>query len=289
MATDYYTAYRGIANGVDGSFDHFVRHLDPFHLQHGYWRFHSVDDDRRAMASGFTTPEAVLSAAEENDTSSDQLNQIVICWVRGVNDPHSGKALSASASGHLQTIYELRHLLGLPMSSRGRIPLHPVSDDVRLKQYWEEKFKAPVSGLAQHHPEAGIVDVSNEGSPDGAPFQEKLSTVSSANVYDTPQYTKTEADTVQAEDATLAPSPNVPPGRSTSSLSGRVEAEETSPEPPRESIRTGGSPQVPSASQCDDLKHPSELPCMDCGEEDGHKHDCNIGSKCLSVQDYSYD
>ncbi|CAN9382878.1 unnamed protein product [Alternaria alternata] len=135
----YETAYIGIATTPSGGFDHFVRQLKTSHLAGGYWRFQSTDDDRRAYARGFTTPEDVLCAAE---STSEGFDEIFIRWIRGANDPNIRMALSGTPSQHLQTIYELRLLLGLPVSSRGQIPLYPISTKPRLRQYWEDKYRA---------------------------------------------------------------------------------------------------------------------------------------------------
>ncbi|RYN46784.1 hypothetical protein AA0118_g12401 [Alternaria tenuissima] len=135
----YETAYIGIATTPSGGFDHFVRQLKTSHLAGGYWRFQSTDDDRRAHARGFTTPEDVLCAAE---STSEGFDEIFIRWIRGANDPNIRMALSGTPSQHLQTIYELRLLLGLPVSSRGQIPMYPISTKPRLRQYWEAKYRA---------------------------------------------------------------------------------------------------------------------------------------------------
>ncbi|RYO58133.1 hypothetical protein AA0116_g7363 [Alternaria tenuissima] len=135
----YETAYIGIATTPSGGFDHFVRQLKTSHLAGGYWRFQSTDDDQRAYARGFTTPEDVLCAAE---STSEGFDEIFIRWIRGANDPNVRMALSGTPSQHLQTIYELRLLLGLPVSSRGQIPLYPISTKPRLRQYWEAKYRA---------------------------------------------------------------------------------------------------------------------------------------------------
>ncbi|KAG9195852.1 hypothetical protein G6011_00973 [Alternaria panax] len=140
----YETAYIGIAPAPNGDFDHFVRQLRTLHLTGGYWRFQSIEDDRRANARGFTTPEDVLCAAEFTDEGFDE---IFIRWVRGADDPNISMALSGTPSQHLQTIYELRLLLGLPVSSRGQIPQYPISTELRVKQFWEAKYRAQQSPL----------------------------------------------------------------------------------------------------------------------------------------------
>ncbi|KAF7672676.1 hypothetical protein GT037_009177 [Alternaria burnsii] len=140
----YETAYIGIATTPSGGFDHFVRQLKTSHLAGGYWRFQSTDDDRRAYARGFTTPEDVLCAAE---STSEGFDEIFIRWIRGANDPNIRMALSGTPSQHLQTIYELRLLLGVPISSRGQVPLYPISTKPRLRQYWEAKYRAQRSDI----------------------------------------------------------------------------------------------------------------------------------------------
>lgn len=148
--TSYQTAYCGIVYDQDGNFHHFVRQIDSSHLENGYWKFQSVDDDRRAFSRGFTTPEALLVAADRTD---EKFDDITLRWVRGTSDPNLNKALIGTASQHLQTMYEVRHLLSLPMSLRGQIPLYPVTVDARLKQYWEDKYNLQWSittGPASH-------------------------------------------------------------------------------------------------------------------------------------------
>lgn len=104
------------------------------------------------MACGFTTPEEVLCAVDSNE-DEDDYDDIIIRWIRGADDSNVKMALSGTATQHLQTIYELRALLGLPISSRGRIPLYPISTNPRLKQYWEANYRlrrpAPIDSAGQ--------------------------------------------------------------------------------------------------------------------------------------------
>jgi hypothetical protein len=134
VSVPYHTAYRGSVTGPDGKFDHFVRKVDRSHFEDGYWRFQSRDDELRAHAHGFASPEDILLAHEHG---GDTDNSIMIRWVRGNNDPSFHMALSGTASQHLQCIYEVRRELGLPMSSRGQIPIYPKSSDPKLERYWE--------------------------------------------------------------------------------------------------------------------------------------------------------
>lgn len=135
----YQTAYnRGIVLGPDGHFDHFVRILSASHIQTGYWRFSSDEDDQRAYARGFSTPEDVLL---EQDRSEESYSEISIRWVRGADDINLSLPLAGSAAQHLHTIYEVRQILGMSMSLRGQIPVYPISQNTRLKKYWENKAR----------------------------------------------------------------------------------------------------------------------------------------------------
>ncbi|CAO2649645.1 Nn.00g070300.m01.CDS01 [Neocucurbitaria sp. VM-36] len=133
----YHTAYsRGFVPGPDGQFDHFVRTVDEDHMQRGYWRFSTYEDDRMAYALGFWTPEDVLVA---QDRTEESYNGISLRWVRGMNETNMKPPLVGSPAQHLQTLYEVRQVLGMPMSLRGQIPVYPISQDARLQQYWERK------------------------------------------------------------------------------------------------------------------------------------------------------
>jgi hypothetical protein len=160
IAVPYHSAYRGFVNGLDGRFDHFLRQPDDSHLRGGYWRFQSYDDERRAHACGLASPEELLLAHERG---GERYDDIIIRWVRGMNDPSYHMALSGTAAQHLQTIYELRHLLGITMSFRGQIPVHPTSVDPRLKKYWEDVHRS--------QQQAGIVPaLDSPGHPTPSPI-----------------------------------------------------------------------------------------------------------------------
>ncbi|USP75712.1 uncharacterized protein yc1106_02986 [Curvularia clavata] len=135
----YHSAYLGIAHQPDGNFSHFVRAPDVSHLQGGYWRYRSVQDDRLAMTYGFEKPEDLLIAVETS-TDCEEYDKITLLWMKGAIDPNLRGVLSGTAAQHLRMIHEIRRLLGLPMSSRGQVPTYPISTDLRLKLYWDRIY-----------------------------------------------------------------------------------------------------------------------------------------------------
>jgi len=135
-STLYHSAYHGTALDPDGNFSHFVRTIDNSHQRRGYWKFASVEDDRRAHARGFSTPEEVLL---EQDRSLDSFDHIILRWVPGSENASPRGILSGTARLHLMTMYELRMLLEQPLSLRGQVPVYPIHQDPRLEQYWKAK------------------------------------------------------------------------------------------------------------------------------------------------------
>ena len=152
----YHSAYRGNVLSRDGKFDHFLRNPDESHLRRGYWRFQTISDDRRTYALGFVSPEHLLL---EQDQSENTFDEIILRWVPGTDDMALKSPLSGTAAQHLRIIYELRALLGLPMSLRGHIPIYPMSQDPKLKLYYERKEaaerSAPSPVATSHHPDRG--------------------------------------------------------------------------------------------------------------------------------------
>ncbi|KAF2854373.1 hypothetical protein T440DRAFT_465344 [Plenodomus tracheiphilus IPT5] len=137
-ADDYQGVYTG-PSVVDGRFHHFVRIVSESQVRRGYWRFASIEDDHRAYACGLSTPEDVLV---EQDRGQASLDDIILRWMPGSDQTDTyGLSLNliGPASSHLNTLYELRTLLGQPMSFRGQIPAYPISEDSRIKQYWIAK------------------------------------------------------------------------------------------------------------------------------------------------------
>lgn len=139
----YYSIYNGSCLSRNGKFSHFFRQVDPFHYRHGYWRFGSVEDDRIAHSLKFSSPEDVLIEQDQSDESFDGM---LLIWFPGQNDDGLIKPISGTALSHLQTIYDVRSKLGMPMSFRGQMPIYPISDDARLKLYWETNLTAKTSG-----------------------------------------------------------------------------------------------------------------------------------------------
>ncbi|OAL50921.1 hypothetical protein IQ07DRAFT_643061 [Pyrenochaeta sp. DS3sAY3a] len=151
----YHTAYgHGNVTRSDGSFEHYVCILDDTHKQLGHWRFASYADDQRAHALGFRTPEQLLA---QQARSKEPYDAIHLLWVPGTNDPNLQTAVQGTVAEHLHNIFEVRKVLDMPPSLQGEIPLLPVSQDTRLKQFWEEKlaqrpilgFQIPAAGAAQ--------------------------------------------------------------------------------------------------------------------------------------------
>lgn len=134
----YHTAYgHGNVTKSDGSFEHYICILDDTHKHLGHWRFASYEDDQRAHALGFRTPEQLLA---DQARSNEPYVDIHLRWVPGTNDPNLQTALHGTVTEHLRNIYEIRKVLDMPISLRGEIPLLPVSQDMRLKRYWEIKL-----------------------------------------------------------------------------------------------------------------------------------------------------
>ncbi|KAF1933624.1 uncharacterized protein M421DRAFT_1008 [Didymella exigua CBS 183.55] len=155
--TKYYSAHRGPVFGADGKFDHFARQCDPIHLQNGYWKFSTNDDDRRAFLRGMSGPEDVLKAQDAGDSDYDD---IMLRWVPGELD-ESNKLLVGTAAAHLQTICNERKLLGKTLSFRGAVPLYPLCTDPRLFQYRVARYGIqkgllPNNLLAPTSPPPGI-------------------------------------------------------------------------------------------------------------------------------------
>jgi hypothetical protein len=131
----YHTAHHGCVTGPDGRFDHFLRQPDSSHQQGGYWRFQSYNDDRRAHARGFASPEDVLLEAENG---GERYDDIILRWVRGMGDTSYHMATAGTAAQHLQAIYAIRDVLKITRSSRRQIPVYPRSEDPRVKQFWDD-------------------------------------------------------------------------------------------------------------------------------------------------------
>jgi hypothetical protein len=139
----YYSAHRGPVWGPDGEFHHFARYVDQIHVQNGFWKFCSYEDDQRAYSRGLMNPEAVLVAQDVGDGNYDD---IMLRWVPGELDP-SNKPTVGTAAAHLETIYSERRVLGKSLSFRGRVPLYLISTDQRLLNYRLRKYGVQKDGL----------------------------------------------------------------------------------------------------------------------------------------------
>ncbi|KAF1850832.1 uncharacterized protein K460DRAFT_423380 [Cucurbitaria berberidis CBS 394.84] len=277
VPSTYHSAYRGIVPGPDGQFDHFLRTPDQTHFYAGYWRFGSYEDDRRAHARGFMTPEAVLV---EQDRGDESYNGISLRWVWGANNPMI-MPLTGSAAQHLQTIYEIRQLLGMSTSLRGQVPLYPVSQDVRVRQYWERKAQhQSTSCRPQPHPEAISNDLPLTVRGNDTILARSPSTVSASTVYN--------LDNMKTADRTLDAAASRPGERKHPTYTSDVDSAQASSRSVKDRANTGRSNAEQLPHQASET-YPG-LPCMDCGKDEGHKWDCHIGNlepmKNITILDY---
>lgn len=146
----YYSTYRGPVFQLDGRFDHFARRCDEAHLQNGYYEFATCEDDRRAYELGMHKPEDILIA---QDACDGTYNDIMIRWIPGKVDEMTNKSSVGTAAEHLETIYNERKLLCMPLSFRSQMPLYPSSKDqklinYRLARYGVQKGALPESTLS---------------------------------------------------------------------------------------------------------------------------------------------
>ncbi|KAH9872765.1 hypothetical protein J1614_005159 [Plenodomus biglobosus] len=157
--TAYHSAYTGKSVITDGKFQHFVQVPDESHRRWGYWNFASFEDEQRAYACGLSRPEDILVQEDRSAVSSDD---IILRWMPGSKETGIKCMLIGPATYHLRTLYELRKLVGQPMSFRGQIPVYPISQDPRIKQYW-----AAVESLQQLKILAGdtVIDLSISTHP----------------------------------------------------------------------------------------------------------------------------
>lgn len=135
----YHSAYHGPIFRADGQFDHFARQIDESHIQNGYWRFFTYDDDRCAYDRGLRTPEDVLIA---QDVGDDVYDDIVLRWTPGNMDTTSDRAFVGTAAAHLETIYNERRLLGKSLAFKGRVPRYPASTNQRLREHRFKRYEA---------------------------------------------------------------------------------------------------------------------------------------------------
>ncbi|KAH8733232.1 hypothetical protein GQ44DRAFT_766285 [Phaeosphaeriaceae sp. PMI808] len=138
--TSYHTAYQGVETDSGGAFKNFIRRPDESHIDNGYWRFSSIEDEQRAYAYGFHTPEDILCAV---DCSDGEYEDIILRWIPGKVDKNMKMPVTGCAAQHLKEIFELRQFLGRALSRRGVIPHYPISP--RLEDYWDARRSAVMS------------------------------------------------------------------------------------------------------------------------------------------------
>lgn len=247
----YRTAYHGISRQQDGNFSHLNYAIDLSHLHSGYWRFRSVEDDCKAIAYGFETPEMLLVAVD-NDDDCEEYEDITIVWIKGTEDPILRGNISGTASQHLWIIYEIRDFVGLPMSSRGQTPTYAISTHPRMKAYWDMMYD------------------SQSTTPTFRPFK-----------------------VVDME--TLLPAPPPPripelprPHHLQYVARGRARHRYMNPECAREGLSllqtSATNFHTTTTRQPRDPSQLATLPCMSCGNDNGHKHDCPLGSRYCNEQ-----
>jgi hypothetical protein len=315
----YYSAYRGAVNAPDGSFDHFLRIVYPVHELKGYWRFHSIEDDRRAFALGLSTPEMVLLAVDRGDGLFDE---IILRWLPGSIDK-GNKPSVGTAAAHLQSIYTERKLVGKPLSFRGRVPTYPIVTDTtdptllnllnyRLVKYGLEKGNPQVTSIVETHKQhvrsqreiamsAGKQNGSAAQQPSPGPpspaFQGASSDRLALPIKDTHQdlsvplnpnlFGSLTPHTRPSEQPRLS-GPKLYPNTnsSTNGAIKRIVRSNSAQYLPDIKLVSSESAPVTIAESPEQAREFAEfskmindLPCMDCDEVGCHTRDCNIGSK----------
>lgn len=291
-ATQDHKAHNEIEPPQYGRLGHLAYQPDQSHLHNSYWKFQSIDDDRRAAAHGFTTPEELLVVA---DNSDEKHNDIKIVWTGIAGDPGSRSAIIGTASQHLQTIYELRNLLGLPMSLREQVPLYPTSTDVCLKQYWERKHGEQLPVRTVQAPQAAGQQelLTKTSNPRLANQSCLVSNMSSIQVTSDP----TAVGTYNAE-RTQVSLPLLAKPASLQSCSSAMEILTKQPVPTyrmfersatfqnsdevaqqQESFSTTATFSATDTWSHSELESMTKLPCIDCGGNDDHASGCHIGSE----------
>ncbi|KAJ6198550.1 hypothetical protein J3E72DRAFT_374549 [Bipolaris maydis] len=307
-ATQDHTAQDETETSQDERLNHLAHQLDQSHLHCSYWKFQSIDDDRRAAAHGFTTPEELLVLANNSDERHDDIK---IVWMGATGDPGSRSAVVGTASQHLQTIYELRNLLGLPMSLQGQVPIYPTSTDVCLKQYWEKNYGEQSSArTVQAHQAAGQQELSPATLDPGLVNQSCLAPATVppqvafglmvGETYSTertqlmlPPLSKPASLQGCSSDTEMLAKQVVPAGQLPESLVPPQNYDEIAQR--QESFSTTATFSATTFCATDtwshsDLVNMAKLPCIDCGDDDGHTNDCHIGNlnfnENLTMLDY---
>jgi hypothetical protein len=133
----YSSAYDGIATKADGSFDHHIRRVKPFHITNGYWCFHSNADGLAAYRLGYESPEAILIAEDRSDGPTEEIK---LRWMPGTPDTYQNPR-RGTAKQHLEVIAEERTILGLPASFRDGIPTYTVDSVGKLDSYRRDRHR----------------------------------------------------------------------------------------------------------------------------------------------------
>ena len=229
------------------------------------------------------------------DNSDEKHNDIKIVWTGIAGDPGSRSAIIGTASQHLQTIYELRNLLGLPMSLREQVPLYPTSTDVCLKQYWERKHGEQLPVRTVQAPQAAGQQelLTKTSNPRLANQSCLVSNMSSIQVTSDP----TAVGTYNAE-RTQVSLPLLAKPASLQSCSSAMEILTKQPVPTyrmfersatfqnsdevaqqQESFSTTATFSATDTWSHSELESMTKLPCIDCGGNDDHASGCHIGSE----------
>jgi hypothetical protein len=317
----YYSAYRGSVNAPDGSFDHFLRVVHPIHELKGYWRFHSIEDDRRAFSLGLSTPEMVLLAVDRGDGLFDE---IILRWLPGSMDK-GNKPSVGTAAAHLQSLYNERKLVGKPLSFRGRVPTYPIVTDptdptlldllnYRLVKYGLEKGNPQVISIVEMHKQYGRSSgevAMSAGKQNGSAARQSSPGLLSPAFQGASSDSLALPVTDKHQDLSVPLDPDLfgPPTPHTRSsqqprLSGsklhpdsnssthgaikRIPRPASAPSSPNRDPVPFESATVTIAESPEQAREFAEfsrmindLPCMDCDEVGCHAWDCNIGSKWI--------
>jgi hypothetical protein len=317
----YYSAYRGSVNAPDGSFDHFLRVVHPIHELKGYWRFHSIEDDRRAFSLGLSTPEMVLLAVDRGDGLFDE---IILRWLPGSMDK-GNKPSVGTAAAHLQSLYNERKLVGKPLSFRGRVPTYPIVTDptdptlldllnYRLVKYGLEKGNPQVTSIVEMHKQyarssgevamsagkqngsaarqssPGLLSPAFQGASSDSlalPVTDKhqdLSVPLDPDLFGPPTPHTRSSQQPRLSGSKLHPDSN----SSTDGAIKRILRPASAPSSPNRDPVSFESATVTIAESPEQAREFAEfsgmindLPCMDCDEVGCHAWDCNIGSKWI--------
>jgi hypothetical protein len=308
-ADPYHSAYRGSVTAPDGSFDHFLRIVYPIHESKGYWRFHSIEDERRAFALGLSTPEMVLLAVDRGDGPFDD---IILRWLPGSMDK-GNKPSFGTAAAHLESICNELRLLGKPLSFRGRVPTYPIITEstdptllnFRLVKYGLEKGNLRAVSLVETHKQRTrsqnevVLSTEKHGST-ARRFDSSLAT--SQSTLDT--LTSPITDVHQDLSIPLDPDLSEPPTpRMESSQQPRLSRPKRHSSPIsrtsgptsvglvsfESAVTTAESPEQ-ELEFVEFSKMNNQLPCIDCEQVGSHCWGCNIGSiealQHLTTSDY---